>query len=92
MNNIDLNQLNDLSQKIEESIKQELQKALTEGKSNTSLEKSLAGLPQQLAQSLSPIFNLIGTIAGPRIVTSAQKQRVIDQINVGKAQNTEKGE
>lgn len=82
MSENNLNQLSNLSRRVEEAIKQELQKALTEGSTNsTPLVNNLEQLPEQLSQSLAPIFNLIGSVAGSRIITTAQKQQVIKQIN-----------
>lgn len=95
LNNLNLEELNGLSNKLEQAIKAELQNALLRGMSDedtkTSLEKSLSGLPEQVAQSLAPVFNIIGAIVGPRI-TGARKQKVIDQINAQGKQEAEKEE
>jgi len=93
VNQNQLKELDDLSKKLEQAIKAELQSALirgmNEGSAKEPLEKSLSGLPQQIAQSLSPVFNIIGAIAGPRI-TAARRQQMIDQINAQEKQGPTK--
>lgn len=94
MSKIDLQELSGLSQKLEQAVKTELQNALIKGMNEehtqASLEKSLTGLPEQIAQSLAPVFNLIGAIAGPRI-TNARKQKLIEQIHAENTQTAKKG-
>lgn len=84
MSNFNFKELDNLSKQLEQAIKAELQSALIRGmddnNAQASLEKSLSGLPQQIAQSLSPVFNIIGAIAGPRI-TASRRQKIIEQIN-----------
>lgn len=84
MTPFNVEELENLSKKIEEEIKAEFQKALMAGMEGTDInrrgiEKNLSDLPRTLAQSLSPIFQMIGSIAGPRI-TAARKEKVIEQI------------